>query len=150
MTLAIDTRVVRAVRAGFADVSSRLRPPRSSPGPRARIGAAGATVLVGTAIGMWCLTSPDAADRVWPAFFVVVAPAVAIARMLPSLELVHALVIGVAGAATLNVLVVETMLAADMWSITGGTIAVAALAGLLWLIPSARDVSDGDPDRPSQ
>ena len=48
--------------------------------------------------------------------FVLVAPALAIARLLPSVNRALALIVGAAGAAVINALVAQSMLSANAWS----------------------------------
>lgn len=67
--------------------------------------------------------------------FLLAAPALAIAQLLPSANGVVALIVGVAGAVAINALVAQSMLVADAWSPHGGAIAVGLIATLLWLVP---------------
>ncbi|MFI6754323.1 hypothetical protein ACIBF4_04860 [Rhodococcus coprophilus] len=70
--------------------------------------------------------------------FLVVAPLVAIARLLPAVNAALALIVGAAGAAVVNALVAQSMLAADVWSPHGGIVAVGLAAAFLWLVPIGR------------
>jgi hypothetical protein len=70
--------------------------------------------------------------------FVVVAPTLAIARLLPSVNRALALIVGAAGAAAINALVAQSMLSANAWSPRAGVVAVGLIAALLWLVPTGR------------
>jgi hypothetical protein len=70
--------------------------------------------------------------------FVLVAPALAIARLLPSVNRALALIVGAAGAAVINALVAQSMLSANAWSPPAGVVAVGLTAALLWLVPTVR------------
>jgi hypothetical protein len=70
--------------------------------------------------------------------FVLVAPALAIARLLPSANRALALIVGAAGAAVINALVAQSMLSANAWSPPAGVVAVGLTAALLWLVPTGR------------
>lgn len=144
--------VMRTIRDSSASLAQLMRPPRSSPSIEGRLIAATVTALLGVATGVFIASAPELAGRLWLAFFAVAAPAIAITRMLPSFDLAVALIIGVAGGATVNAIVVEAMLAANAWSITGGVIAVAVVAALVWLIPvGAAAASPGEmPDHRSR
>jgi thioredoxin reductase len=99
-------------------------------------------VAAGTLIGGICVAA--CVEMHWPAnhlifiSFALLAPAVAIFRLLPSVPLAPALLIAAAGAAAINGLIAQAMLAADVWSRPGGIIAVGVSAALLWLVPSRR------------
>lgn len=68
--------------------------------------------------------------------FMLVAPAVPIVRMLPSVNAAVALVVASAGAVVINALVAIVMLLANAWSRPAGVIAVGLIAALLWLLPT--------------
>lgn len=70
--------------------------------------------------------------------FLLVAPALAIARLLPSVNRALALIVGAAGAAVINALVAQSMLSANAWSPRAGVVAVGVTAALLWLVPTGR------------
>jgi hypothetical protein len=81
--------------------------------------------------------------------FVLVAPALAIARLLPSVNAAVAVIVAAAGAAVINALVAQVMLSANAWSPPAGVIAVGLTAACLWLVPtreahSAAPVMRGD------
>ncbi len=69
------------------------------------------------------------------AAFLIIAPALAIARLLPSMHTAVALIVGVAGAIAINTLVAQTMLSAELWSRPAAVIAVGVAATAFWLIP---------------
>jgi hypothetical protein len=68
--------------------------------------------------------------------FLLVAPALAIVRLLPSVATAAALIVACAGAAVINSLVAVVMLLANAWSRPAGVIAVGLIAALLWLLPT--------------
>jgi hypothetical protein len=68
--------------------------------------------------------------------FVILAPAIAITGLLPSVNLPVALIVAAAGAAAINALVVQVMLSANAWSRPTGVIAVGLITAFLWLAPS--------------
>lgn len=77
-------------------------------------------------------------SRAMVAAFLVIAPALAIARVLPSVHIAVALIVGGAGAIAINTLVAQAMLSAELWSRPAGVIAVGIAATGLWLIPIPR------------
>jgi hypothetical protein len=77
-------------------------------------------------------------SRAMVAAFLVIAPALAIARMLPSVHTAVALIVGAAGAIAINTLVAQSMLSAELWSRPAGVIAVGIAATAFWLIPIPR------------
>ena len=100
----------------------------------------GALVTAITAGGIALVPAQSAAplSRAMVAAFLVIAPAVAIARLLPSMHGAVALIVGVAGAIALNTLVAQAMLSAELWARPLGVIAVGITATALWLVPIPR------------
>jgi hypothetical protein len=74
-------------------------------------------------------------SRAMVAAFLVIAPTLAIARLLPSMHTAVALIVGVAGAIAINTLVAQAMLSAELWSRPAGVITVGIAAIAFWLIP---------------
>jgi hypothetical protein len=98
--------------------------------------AATAVICVGTALVPAHSAAP--LSRAMVAAFLVVAPALAIARLLPSMHTVVALIVGAAGAIAINTLVAQAMLSAELWSRPTGVVAVGIAATAFWLIPIPR------------
>ncbi|MBM7461128.1 hypothetical protein ACIBED_02460 [Rhodococcus coprophilus] len=115
-----------------------LCPPRPCPRIRYRLLAAAVTALGGIAIALNAPHTSGLSGRLWVVSFLVVAPLVAIARLLPAVNAALALIVGAAGAAVVNALVAQSMLAADVWSPHGGIVAVGLAAAFLWLVPIGR------------
>jgi hypothetical protein len=63
--------------------------------------------------------------------FLVVAPAVSFAALLPGLDLVARAVVSAIAGIVIVAMVAEIMLAASLWSPTGGLAAVAVVCALL-------------------
>lgn len=103
------------------------------PGRVASIVAAPGTLLVGCilAVGGYGLAPSVIAD------FLVAAPATAVAVPLSVLNPLDRIVLAVAGAAVVNALVAEAMLATDKWPIPGGVAAVGVISAVIWLGTSA-------------
>lgn len=74
-------------------------------------------------------------SRAIVAAFLIIAPALAIAWLLPSVHTAVGLIVGVAGAIAINTLVAQVMLSAELWSRPAGVIAVGTAATAFWLIP---------------
>jgi hypothetical protein len=113
-----------------------LRAPRQAARVEHRLLAATVTALGGVAIAVNVLENSGFSGRVWVVLFLVAAPLIAIARLLPGVNAVLALIVGAAGALVINVLVAQTMLSADAWSPRAGIVAVGLAAALLWLAPN--------------
>lgn len=71
-------------------------------------------------------------------FFLLAAPAAAIAAALRGLEPFGRTVAAVAGAVVVNMLVAQGMLAVHRWSVRGGIVAVTAISALLLLLVLVR------------
>ncbi|MDG4862269.1 hypothetical protein P8605_29410 [Streptomyces sp. T-3] len=99
-------------------------------------GAAVAVAAVGAVLALADLESPLRGP--FALFFLIAAPAGALATALRGLEPWGRVVASTAGAVTVNLLVAQTMLAMHMWSIRGGTAAVGALSLLIALLTLAR------------
>ncbi|MBT2399662.1 hypothetical protein [Streptomyces sp. ISL-100] len=99
-------------------------------------GAALAVSGVGAVLALADLASPLRAP--FTLFFLIVAPASAVAAGLRGLEPLGRLVASAAGAVALNLLVAQAMLATQTWSIRGGVAAIAGLSALLFLLALLR------------
>ncbi len=71
-------------------------------------------------------------------FFLLAAPAAAIAVALRGLDLFGRAIASLAGAVVVNMLVAQAMLAVHRWSAEGGIVAVTAISLLLLLLVSLR------------
>lgn len=67
-------------------------------------------------------------------FFLLAAPAAAIAAALRGLEPFGRAIASVAGAVVVNMLVTQGMLAVHRWSVRGGIVAVTAISALILLL----------------
>src|SRR5882757_6915399 len=70
-------------------------------------------------------------ERTLVVVFLLIAPAAAVIRLLPSVNGVVVLVVGAAGVAVINLLVAQIMLAINAWSPQGGVVTVGLVAALL-------------------
>ncbi|GAA2933535.1 hypothetical protein [Streptomyces enissocaesilis] len=99
-------------------------------------GAALAVSAVGAVLALADLTSPLRAP--FTLFFLIAAPACAVAAGLRGLEPLGRLVASAAGAVALNLLVAQTMLATHIWSVRGGVAAITTISALLFLLTLVR------------
>ncbi|QRY46316.1 hypothetical protein JVX93_05510 [Mycolicibacterium boenickei] len=115
---------------------------RLSPSPqlmsslRGRLAAAAATMAGVAGIVLAGARSSVPFERVVIVAFLLAAPALAIAQLLPSANGAVALIVGAAGAVAINALVAQSMLVADAWSPHWGSVAVGLIATLLCLVPT--------------
>ncbi|MFD9002902.1 hypothetical protein ACFV0T_18280 [Streptomyces sp. NPDC059582] len=114
--------------------------PRSGPGRDLSPLLAGAATAVGAIGALLALTDSDSALRgPFTLFFLLVAPATAIAAALRGLDPFGRVLASVAGAIVLDMLVAQGMLAVHRWSVSGGITAVTVLSALaLLLVPVRR------------
>ncbi|MGP4004674.1 hypothetical protein [Streptomyces sp. 8N706] len=91
---------------------------------------------VGAVLALADVASPLRAP--FTLFFLIAAPAVAVAAALAGLDPLSRSVVAVAGALAVNLLTAQTMLALHIWSVRGGVVAVAVLSLLLFLPAFAR------------
>ncbi|MFD7664589.1 hypothetical protein [Streptomyces sp. NPDC059788] len=100
---------------------------------------AGAAVAVG-GVGAFLALADIASPLRAPCtlFFLVLAPATAIASALGRLDPLSRTVVAGAGAVALDLLVAQAMLALHIWSARGGVVAVAVLSGIVFLGVSVR------------
>jgi hypothetical protein len=99
-------------------------------------GAAVGIAGVGAVLALAGLSSALRAP--FTVFFLISAPAAAIAAALRRLDPLSRTVVAVAGALAVNLLVAQAMLSLHLWSARGGVAAVAALSGALFLLAGAR------------
>ncbi|MER7400420.1 hypothetical protein ABT381_33460 [Streptomyces sp. NPDC000151] len=123
--------------------SSGSRPARGEPTPLLA-GAAVAVGGVGAVLALADLASPLRAP--FTLFFLLGAPAAAIAAALGRLDPLSRTVVAGAGALAVDMLVAQAMLSLHMWSARGGVVAVAAISGTLFLLASVRRRGASAPD----
>ncbi|WP_229890807.1 hypothetical protein [Streptomyces mashuensis] len=99
-------------------------------------GAAAAIAGVGGALALLDIGSPVRAP--FTLFFLVAAPACALAAALRGLDPLSRAVVATGGAVALDLLVAQTMLALHAWTVRGGVAAVAALSLVAFLLAHAR------------
>ena len=95
-----------------------------------------ATAVIGAWIALGPAHSTLPLSRALVAGFLVIAPALAIARLLPSVHPAAALIVAAAGSIAINTLVAQSMLSAELWSRPAGVVVVGVTATLVWLIPN--------------
>ncbi|WP_201304860.1 hypothetical protein [Streptomyces sp. GS7] len=119
--------------------------PPSSPPPDDRprspaaslvAGAAFGTAATGAVLSIGDIGSPLRAP--FTLFFLLMAPAAAIAAALGRMDPLGRAVVAGAGALAVDLLVAQTMLALHVWSVRGGVLAVAALSGAGLLLSAIR------------
>jgi hypothetical protein len=91
---------------------------------------------IGAVLALVDLASPLRAP--FTVFFLIAAPAVAVAAGLPGLDPLSRSVAAVTGAAVVDVLTAQAMLALRIWSVRGGVLAIGALSLLLFLLACVR------------
>jgi len=100
---------------------------------------AGAATAVAGCGALLALTDSDSPLRgPFTLFFLLAAPAAAIAAALRGLEPFARLLTAVAGSVVVNMLVAQGMLAVHHWSVRGGIVTVAAISALALLLVMAR------------
>ncbi|MCW8380952.1 hypothetical protein [Streptomyces justiciae] len=96
---------------------------------------AGAATAVGGFGALLALTGADSPLRgPFTLFFLLTAPAVALAAALRGLEPLARVLTALAGSVVVNMLVAQGMLATHRWSYRGGVVAVTAISALLLLL----------------
>ncbi|MER8016547.1 hypothetical protein ACIQ7S_25540 [Streptomyces griseoluteus] len=112
---------------------------RAGPGrdlPALLAGAASATAACGALLALTDSGSPLRGPCAL--FFLLAAPALAIAVALRGLDPFGRLTAALAGAVALDMLVAQAMLTVHRWSVTGGIVAVTALSLLILLATRVR------------
>ncbi|MCX5335302.1 MULTISPECIES: hypothetical protein [unclassified Streptomyces] len=96
---------------------------------------AGAATAVGGFGAILALVGSDSPLRgPFTLFFLLMAPAVAIAAALRGLEPLGRVLTALAGSVVVNMLVAQGMLATHRWSWRGGIVAVTAISSILLLL----------------
>ncbi|MFB7571061.1 hypothetical protein [Streptomyces sp. NPDC056165] len=114
---------------------------RARPGPGRDLSPllAGAATAVGGIGALLALTGSDSPLRgPLTLFFLLAAPATAIAAALRGLDPFGRVLASVAGAVVLDMLVAQGMLAVHRWSVSGGLLAVTAFSSLVLLLVLVR------------
>ncbi|WP_237719950.1 hypothetical protein [Streptomyces xiaopingdaonensis] len=111
-----------------------------------------ASFLAGAALGVGGIGAalvladvPSPLRAPFALFFLLAAPAAGLAALLVRLDPLSRAVVAVVGAAALDLLVAQTMLAAEVWSARGGTAAVAVLSTLLLAVAALRPARGRNP-----
>lgn len=117
-------------------VLGELQPPQQLSLYLGRLAAAAVTVVGAAGIALNDAQSSAPLARTLVVAFVILAPAIAITGLLPSVNAAVALIVAAAGATVINALVAQAMLSANAWSRPAGVIAVGLIAALLWLVPT--------------
>jgi hypothetical protein len=96
---------------------------------------AGAAVTVGGVGAILALADSDSPLRgPFTLFFLLAAPAVAIAAALRGLDIFGRVLASIAGAVVVDMLVAQGMLAVHRWSVRGGIVAVTVLSAVIFLL----------------
>ncbi|MFE7208465.1 hypothetical protein ACFY0A_17095 [Streptomyces sp. NPDC001698] len=114
---------------------------RARPGPGRDLSPllAGAATAVGGIGALLALTGSGSPLRgPLTLFFLLAAPAAAIAAALRGLDPFGRVLASVAGAVVLDMLVAQGMLAVHRWSVSGGLLAVTAFSSLVLLLVLVR------------
>ncbi|MFG2829412.1 hypothetical protein ACGFWI_18405 [Streptomyces sp. NPDC048434] len=99
-------------------------------------GAAAGIGVMGAVLALADIGSPLRAP--FTLFFLLMAPAAALAAVLGRMDPLGRAVAAGAGALAVDLLVAQAMLALHLWSLRGGVLAVAALSGALLLVSAVR------------
>ncbi|WP_445525030.1 hypothetical protein [Streptomyces cyslabdanicus] len=114
---------------------------RARPGPGRDLSPllAGAATAVAGIGALLALTGSGSSLRgPLTLFFLLTAPAAAIAAALRGLDPFGRVLVSVAGAVVLDMLVAQGMLAVHRWSVSGGLLAVTAFSSLVLLLVLVR------------
>ncbi|MFB7500795.1 hypothetical protein ACFC09_40040 [Streptomyces sp. NPDC056161] len=123
-------RTIR-VKAPSADGSERTRPGPGRDLAPLLTGVAAAVGGVGALLALTGSASPLRGP--FALFFLLAAPATAIASVLRGLDPFGRLLVSLAGAVVVDMLVAQGMLAVHRWSVDGGILAVTVFSLLLFL-----------------
>lgn len=115
------------------------------PPPGERPASATASLVAGVAAGIGVMGAVLALAGIgsplrapFTLFFLLMAPAGALAVVLGRMDPLGRAVAAGAGALAVDLLVAQTMLALHVWSLRGGVLAVAAFSGALLLVGAVR------------
>lgn len=132
----MQTIRIKTSSTARADGTEQARP---GPGRDLTALLAGAATAVAGGGALLALADADSPLRApFTLFFLLAAPAVAIAAALRGLDPFGRLLAAVAGSVVLNMLVAQGMLATHRWSVRGGIVAVTVLSALILVLVSVR------------
>jgi uncharacterized membrane protein len=132
-------QTIRIKTSSTARTDDGTERPRPGPGRDLAPLLAGAATAVGGCGALLALADSDSPLRApLTLFFLLAAPAAAIAAALRGLDPFGRLLAAVAGSVVLNMLVAQGMLATHRWSVRGGIVAVTALSALILVLVSVR------------
>ncbi|MFG3656171.1 hypothetical protein [Streptomyces sp. NPDC047706] len=122
--------------SGAPDGAERAEP---GPGRDLRFAPAGAATAAG-GLGAWlALIESDSPLRgPFTLFFLLAAPAAAIAAALGAVDPLGRAIVALAGAIAVDMLVAQTLLALHLWSVRGGIVTVTVLSALTLLLVLVR------------
>lgn len=122
-----------------------MQPPHTDNASGHPIGKESLPLLMGAAVGVGgvgaVLALADIASPVrapFTFFFLLAAPAAALAGGLRGLDPLSRAVVAAGGTVVIDLLVAQGMLALHMWSVRGGVAVVAAVSAALFLVPLVR------------
>jgi len=105
----------------------------------AAVAALAAVVFGALASASIVIGADDAAGRALLVILLLVAPGIAVAATLPTLEPLGRLVCGLAGALVVNAAVAQTLLSLAVWSTAIGAVAVGVLSVAGWFLALLRN-----------
>lgn len=132
---------MQTIRIKTSSTASSDGAEQARPGPGRDLSPllAGAATAVGGCGALLALADSESPLRgPLTLFFLLAAPAAAIAAALRGLEPFGRLVAAVAGSVVVNMLVAQGMLAVHRWSVRGGIVAVTAISALVLLLVLVR------------
>ncbi|MBX9398608.1 hypothetical protein K4749_34765 [Streptomyces sp. TRM72054] len=116
-----------------------IRAKRDASDADLRLVLAGAATAVGGIGALLALIGSDSPLRgPFTLFFLLAAPAVAIAAALDGLDPLGRAIVALAGAIVVDMLVAQGLLALHLWSVRGGVAAVTVLSALTLLLVLVR------------
>ncbi|MEV1083319.1 hypothetical protein AB0I98_34735 [Streptomyces sp. NPDC050211] len=124
------------IKRSSTDGAERARP--ASARDLTPLLAGAATAVGGIGAGLALADSGSPLRGPLTLFFLLAAPAAAIAAALRGLPPLGRILVAVAGAVVVNMLVAQAMLAVHRWSIGGGVAAVTAISSLTLLLVLVR------------
>jgi hypothetical protein len=119
---------------------------RTSPGDLSPLLAGAATAVAGCGALLALVDSDSPLRGPFTLFFLLAAPAAAIAAALRGLEPFGRLISAVAGSVVVNMLVAQGMLATHRWSVRDGIVVVTAISALVLLLVLVRRPVSQVPD----
>lgn len=131
-------QTIRA-KTDASDASDGVERTRPGSGRDLVLALAGAATAVGAIGALLALIGSDSPLRgPFTLFFLLAAPAVAIAAALDGLDPLGRAIVALAGAMAVDMLVAQGMLALHLWSVRGGVVTVTVLSALTLLLVLVR------------